>query len=94
MLIGQILVLQSFDSNEMPTQSAPPFSAAGLLQRRLLVWLPPPQVLLQVDQADQSPQLPFTLEKIKLGREDGKNKGHINKHLKAKIHYYWKSKIN
>jgi len=51
-------VLQEAVSEEDPTQSGPPLAGAGLLQSRDLVWVPPPQVTLQVPKAVQAPQLP------------------------------------
>jgi hypothetical protein len=39
--------------NPSSGQSAPPFAGAGLLQVR--VWVPPPQLLLQLDQSLQPP---------------------------------------
>jgi hypothetical protein len=58
----QLFVLQACDSDALPTQFAPPAPGAGLLQRRVLVWVPLSQVLLQVLHADQAPQLPLTIK--------------------------------
>jgi hypothetical protein len=41
-----------------PTQFKPPFEGVGLLQERDLVWVPPLQVAVHVDQEVQSPQFP------------------------------------
>ncbi len=53
-------MLQARDSDELPAQAAPPLAGAGLSQKRVLVWEPLPQLWLQVAQADQAPQFPFT----------------------------------
>ncbi len=39
-------------------QATPPDEGAGLLHARDLVWVPPPQVTLQLAQAVQDPQFP------------------------------------
>ena len=39
-------------------QFAPPLAGGGLSHCLVLVWFPPPQITLQVVQADQSPQFP------------------------------------
>ena len=57
---GQVWILQGCDSEALPVQVAPPLEGAGLLQRRVLVWGPSPQLALQVFQEVQSPQFPFT----------------------------------
>ena len=54
-------VLQACDSDADPTQAAPPFAGAGLLQTRLLDCVPLAQLLVHVLHADQSPQLPLTI---------------------------------
>jgi hypothetical protein len=54
-------VLQACDSDAEPTQAAPPLAGAGLLQRRVRVRVPPPQVRLQVPNAAHAPQFPLTL---------------------------------
>jgi hypothetical protein len=41
-----------------PGHVAPPFEGGGLLQSLLRAWVPPPQVLVQVDQLPQTPQFP------------------------------------
>ncbi len=61
---GHACVLQACDSDALPAQAAPPFEGAGLLHRRVRVWSPLPQVLLQEPQADQAPQLPLTAKNI------------------------------
>ena len=53
-------MLQACDSAPDPEQAAPPLDGAGLLQRRVRDWVPPPQVRLQAPKADQAPQLPLT----------------------------------
>ena len=42
-----------------PKHSAPPYAGTGLLHSLVRVWLPPPQVLLQVEKELQDPQPPF-----------------------------------
>jgi hypothetical protein len=54
-------VLQACDSDPDPTQAAPPLAGAGLLQRRVRVRVPPPQVRLQVPNEAHAPQFPLTL---------------------------------
>ena len=39
-------------------QFAPPLAGDGWLHCLVLVWFPPPQLTVQVVQADQSPQFP------------------------------------
>ena len=51
-LTGQAAVLQLCDSVADPLQLAPPLAGAGLVQVRLRVWVPPPQL------TEQLPQLP------------------------------------
>ena len=51
-LTGQAAVLQLCDSVAEPLQLAPPLAGAGLVQVRLRVWVPPPQL------TEQLPQLP------------------------------------
>ena len=43
-----------------PAQKSPPLAGAGLLQLRVLSWLPFPQVTLQASQFDQTDQEPST----------------------------------
>lgn len=43
-----------------PEQGCPPFIGAGLLQRRLRVTMPDPQVVLQAFHAPHAPQRPST----------------------------------
>jgi hypothetical protein len=50
--------LHVWESVEFPEQGAPPPDGAGLLQNLIRVQVPPPQVLLHADQADQVPQTP------------------------------------
>ena len=57
-------VLQACDAVALPTQAAPPLAGAGLLQTRVLDWVPLAQVLVQVLNADQAPQLPLTVFEI------------------------------
>ncbi len=54
----QVWLLHVCASVEFPAQAAPPPDGAGLLQSRVRVWVPPPQGLLHVLQADQVPQTP------------------------------------
>jgi len=54
------LVLQEATSNVAPGQSSPPFEGAGLLQVRLLAFLPPPQVCVQSPYDPQLPHTPLT----------------------------------
>jgi len=58
--VEQVCVLQAWDSEALPAHAAPPLDGAGLLQRRVLVCEPVPQLLLQVAHADQAPQFPLT----------------------------------
>ena len=55
---GQAALLHAFVSEGLPTQSAPLPNLEGLVQVLVLLWLPPPQVLVQVDQALKTAQLP------------------------------------
>ena len=57
---GQAWVLQVCDSLLLPAHGVPPLSGAGLSQRRVLPWVPPPQVCVQLLQDVQLPQLPLT----------------------------------
>jgi len=57
-------VLHACDSDPDPAQVAPPLDGAGLLQRRVRDWVPPPHVRLQVPKADQVPQFPLTANLI------------------------------
>ena len=59
-LLGQWSVLQSEVSEGLPAHARPWWAGVGLLQSLLLPLLPPPHVLLQVAQAVQLPQLPWT----------------------------------
>ena len=58
---GQSLMLQVSDSTESPRHVRPSPSGIGVSQLRDLVFVPPPHVVEQTDQSDQSPQLLFTL---------------------------------
>jgi hypothetical protein len=51
-------LLHVSESVEFPEQAAPPPDGAGLLQNLIRAQVPPPQVLLHADQADQVPQTP------------------------------------
>ena len=55
-------MLHVCDEVEKFGQSAPPYCGAGLEQLRDLVWIPPPQVTVQVPQLAQDAQLPSTKE--------------------------------
>ena len=50
-------------SSESPTQSAPIPTGAGSSQSRVLVLIPVSQVLEQIDQELQDPQLPSTINR-------------------------------
>ena len=56
-------MLHVCDEVEKSGQSAPPYCGAGLEQVRDLVWIPPPQVTVQVPQLAQDAQLPSTAER-------------------------------
>lgn len=58
--IGQAFLLHIWVSLTSPTHSLPLYFGAGSLHRRLRVWIPPPQVRVQVSHGDQGPQLPLT----------------------------------
>jgi hypothetical protein len=53
-------VLQTRLSTESPKQRVPPFDGDGLLQLRVLLEIPPPQLTLQLFQFNQEFQPPFT----------------------------------
>ena len=55
--------MQIDDSSESPSQSAPIPTGAGLSQLRVLVLIPVSQVLEQLDQELQDPQLPSTINR-------------------------------
>ena len=59
-LLGQGSLLHDWVSSAGPTQSAPPFWGAGLLQSRFLACCPPPHVLSHSPQGCQGDQLPST----------------------------------
>jgi hypothetical protein len=58
LLTGHAAVLQARFSVPDPAQIKPPFEGAGESQFRVLVWVPPPQVTLQVAKGVQDPQFP------------------------------------
>lgn len=60
--IGQTCLLHSWLLFASPTHSLPPYLGAGLLQRRLRLWTPPPQVMEQASQGDHGPQPPLTMK--------------------------------
>lgn len=64
-LLGQLWVLHVCEDVDMSGQSAPPYCGAGLLHVRVLDWIPPPQVTVQLPQLPQAAQLPSTV-KMKL----------------------------
>ena len=51
-----------------PAQKSPPLAGAGLLQLRVLSWLPFPHVTLQAPQFDQTDQEPSTESRSMLGQ--------------------------
>ena len=61
---GHFCSLHLLSSSLSPLQSLPPGPGGGLLQLRVLFWVPPPHVLLQLLQRVQSPQLPSTTKNV------------------------------
>ena len=53
-------MLQTPLSTESPKQRVPPFDGDGLLQLRVLLEIPPPQLTLQLFHFNQELQPPFT----------------------------------
>lgn len=58
--IGQSFLLHISCCLVSPTHGFPPYCGSGLLQRRDLSRIPPPQVTVQADHGDQGPHWPFT----------------------------------
>lgn len=52
--------LQAIFCTDMPSQNAPPFRGAGLVQVRDLLWMPRPHGTLQVDHSVHRDQPPLT----------------------------------
>ena len=69
--IGQSCLLQIWFSVASPTQSLPPNWGVGLLQSRLRVCTPPPQVTEQMSHSDQGPQPPLTARKRTTCQSEG-----------------------
>ena len=46
-LLGQVWVLQAGFMDDEPGQESPPYCGAGLLQLRVMGWVPPPHVTEQ-----------------------------------------------
>ena len=59
-LLGQSKVLQFLDSEDDPRQGFPSADGAGLVQVRVFVSLPVPQLLEQVEYFPHSLHWPFT----------------------------------
>lgn len=59
-VLGQLCVLQVCVAVENPVQSLPPYCGAGFVQERILVWIPPPQVTVQVPHDPHDAQNPST----------------------------------
>ncbi len=59
---GHPFVLQDWDCELFPWQSAPPMAGGGLVQVRVRVCVPLPQVRVQLPQAPQLDQPPSTVE--------------------------------
>ena len=59
-LLGQSKVLQFLDSEDDPWQGFPSADGAGLVQVRVLVLLPVPQLLVQAEYFPHSLHWPFT----------------------------------
>ena len=53
-------MLQTRLSTESPKQRVPPFDGVGLVQSRVLLDIPPPQLTVQLFQFNQELQFPFT----------------------------------
>ena len=56
----QTCVLQSWFSDVFPTQGAPPYSGAGLVQLRVRTCVPPPHDTVHVPQDPQVDKPPST----------------------------------
>ena len=56
--------LQPIVSVEAPVQSNPPFAGEGLLHCRALVFIPPPQLRLQLPKGPQLLHFPFNGPKL------------------------------
>lgn len=63
-LLGHGLSLHERSSTFPPRQSRPPKCGEGLVQVRVRLCTPPPQVTLQTSQYPQSVQFPSTVEQI------------------------------
>ena len=61
---GHFCSLHLLSSSLSPLQSLPPGPGGGLLQLRVLFWVPPPHVLLQLLQRVQSLQFPSTTKNV------------------------------
>ena len=72
-------MLQEPLSELLPTQSRPPPDGGGLLHARVLLWMPPPQVCVQVLQSPHWPQLPFTASTVTRQNKLAKMKQHSPK---------------
>lgn len=57
-LLGQLCVLHAWRADPDPAQSFPPYNGAGLVQVRLLSWVPPPHVTVHAPHDAHDAQLP------------------------------------
>ena len=59
---AQVFGLQVLEMNDRPLQKLPPPEGTGWLQKRLLTWLPVPQLFVQDEYSPHSLQPPFTIK--------------------------------
>lgn len=68
---GRLQFLESEFVDPFTSQSSPPYSGAGLLQCRILVWVPWPQVAGHSLHSSHSDQLPCTNNEIRVSTKLG-----------------------